>query len=312
MCLDSGRGRVVMFGGDGGFPVPGSLADTWEWDGTAWTLRSSAISPTARSGHAMAYDANRGRTVLYGGNWGTDTWEWDGTAWLQCTPATTQTGRTGCAMGYDTHRQRVVLFGGGGIPNVMFSDACEWDGTAWTGLFTSFTPEPRLNHAMCADPIRGHTVLFGGNAGRTVGTAYANDETWLLGSWSPTAASPVGNACYGSNGYPQLTSGTPHVGNRGFVLDLLATRPLSPCLFGIAAATQSLHLGGGCSLYLRDGTVLLPSSANANGFATVTLAIPMQPALRGWVLYAQGLVLDAGGAFSGLALTNGLHLLVGD
>ena len=42
----------------------GRLADTWEWDGTDWAQRSPARSPTPRYGHAMAYDATRGRITL--------------------------------------------------------------------------------------------------------------------------------------------------------------------------------------------------------------------------------------------------------
>jgi hypothetical protein len=40
--------------------------------------------PAARSFHAMAYDSDRSRTVLFGGQvtgeFLNDTWEWDGTA----------------------------------------------------------------------------------------------------------------------------------------------------------------------------------------------------------------------------------------
>ena len=32
IAFDSARGRVVLFGGSGGY----RLADTWEYDGTAW------------------------------------------------------------------------------------------------------------------------------------------------------------------------------------------------------------------------------------------------------------------------------------
>jgi len=45
--------------------------------------------PTARHSHAMAYDAARGVTVLFGGSTDFDigltdeTWEWNGTAWNQ-------------------------------------------------------------------------------------------------------------------------------------------------------------------------------------------------------------------------------------
>jgi hypothetical protein len=40
---------------------------TWELDGKNWTQRQD-IGPLARSGHAMSFDADRSRIVLFGGN----------------------------------------------------------------------------------------------------------------------------------------------------------------------------------------------------------------------------------------------------
>ena len=67
LAYDSSRGRVVMFGGTDS-SASRNLADTWEWDGTNWIQRAPATSPTARAGHAMAYDSIRGRVVLFGGS----------------------------------------------------------------------------------------------------------------------------------------------------------------------------------------------------------------------------------------------------
>jgi cysteine-rich repeat protein len=86
---DELRGRTVLFGGSSAGMF---LADTWEWDGSAWTDRTSATAsaPDRRYAHAMAYDAARGRTVLFAGtqyvstfaSFG-DTWLWDGVAWRE-------------------------------------------------------------------------------------------------------------------------------------------------------------------------------------------------------------------------------------
>ena len=80
--------RCVLYGG---FSTSGNqtLGDTWTWNGVAWSQRQPGISPTVRSSHAMAYDRQRARVVLFGG-WQNvynnyylgDTWEWDGTTWL--------------------------------------------------------------------------------------------------------------------------------------------------------------------------------------------------------------------------------------
>ena len=70
-----------------------------------WVLASGAGSPPFREGHAMAYDAARGRVVLFGGaneydvfDFG-DTWEWDGSAWVERTPAGSPPARFGHAHG---------------------------------------------------------------------------------------------------------------------------------------------------------------------------------------------------------------------
>jgi hypothetical protein len=84
MAFDSHTGRIVLFGGDHFLPYDlGESNDTWEWDGTQWSLDAPAAAPAVRSGQAMAYDANRDRVVVFGG-WNAatspatiygDTWE---------------------------------------------------------------------------------------------------------------------------------------------------------------------------------------------------------------------------------------------
>jgi hypothetical protein len=68
MAFDSQRGRTILFGGDHIQPYSlGESNDTWEWDGSQWTRDWTAAAPAIRSGHAMAYDSNRGRLVVFGG-----------------------------------------------------------------------------------------------------------------------------------------------------------------------------------------------------------------------------------------------------
>lgn len=53
-----------------------------------WTQRSN-FGPSPRAFHALAYDCNRKRVALFGGNSNQagsffgDTWEWDGSYWTQ-------------------------------------------------------------------------------------------------------------------------------------------------------------------------------------------------------------------------------------
>jgi hypothetical protein len=93
------------------------MGDTWEWDGTAWTERSTS-GPAAHYSHSLAYDSARGVTVLYGGVTPDassqimgDTWEWDGTAWTERSESG-PSFRYSHSLAYDSARAVTVLYGG--------------------------------------------------------------------------------------------------------------------------------------------------------------------------------------------------------
>jgi len=109
-----------------------------------WVQRGASYSgPAARNEHTMAYDAARGRTILFGGQGASGplaaTWEWDGMIWTQRFAGTSPAARVGHAVAYDSTRGRVVLFGGFGS-NTTMGDTWEWDGTACV------TSTPILTH----------------------------------------------------------------------------------------------------------------------------------------------------------------------
>jgi hypothetical protein len=64
MAWNNARRRLVMFGGFFGSSL---LADTWEWDGSAWSV-IDASGPSARVGHTMA--STQTGVVMIGGNVG--------------------------------------------------------------------------------------------------------------------------------------------------------------------------------------------------------------------------------------------------
>lgn len=138
-----------------------------------WTQRQD-IGPSARLGHALAYDAARSRTLLVGGDGlGTlynDTWLWDGESWTQVQDIG-PSGRAGHAIAYDSARQRVVLFGGRGTS--ALADTWEWDGEAWTQVEDT-GPSARSRHALAYDSSRSRVVLFGG----TDGSSGLLGDTW--------------------------------------------------------------------------------------------------------------------------------------
>jgi len=168
MVYDSGRGKVVLFGGDGGSSAT-SENDTWEYDGVNWTLVTTASSPSARGKHTMAYDSARGKVVMFGGFGGisigslNDTWEYDGVNWTEVTTTSIPIARQGQAMTYDSVRGKVVMFGGfaSGIINAL-NDTWEYDGVNWTQITTANPPSARDGHTMAYDSVRGKVVMFGG------------------------------------------------------------------------------------------------------------------------------------------------------
>ncbi|HUN82431.1 MAG TPA: hypothetical protein VMV81_13085, partial [Phycisphaerae bacterium] len=66
LAIDNQRNVAVLFGG---YSASGSNfynSETWEWNGAAWTRRST-VGPSRRAWSGMAYDGDRGVTVLFGG-----------------------------------------------------------------------------------------------------------------------------------------------------------------------------------------------------------------------------------------------------
>ncbi|MBK9386122.1 MAG: hypothetical protein IPN34_15020 [Planctomycetes bacterium] len=193
MAYDSARGVTVLFGGT--HATTGALLnDTWEWNGTTWNLRAPSMRPPSRNMHAMAYDAARGVTVLFGGlNHQSarfpDTWEWDGTNWTLRHDMAVNQERYLVAMAYDSARRRTVRFGGGGAGGV-WGDTWAWNGTTWS-LLTSFGPPARQNAQLAYDSVRDRMVLYAGegSSGYLQDTWEYDGATWLLRQ--PTTVPPI-------------------------------------------------------------------------------------------------------------------------
>jgi N-acetylneuraminic acid mutarotase len=195
-------GAFVLFGGIGG---PASsmfvdyLADTWRWDGAAWSEAASS-GPSAWAAASAASLNNT--VVLFGGFNGNvagsglsgDTWEWDGATWTRASaigPAPRQCAAMAPLDG------KVVLFGGlGGSDRYnpsSFSDTWTWDGQSWTEAATS-GPSARCKAA--AATLEGKVVvLFGGLDGKlaSLGDTWQWDgEAWI--QVSATGPSPRSGA----------------------------------------------------------------------------------------------------------------------
>ncbi len=148
--------------------------------------RRSAPTALRRCDTAVAYDAARGRLVLFGGYIGQDlrdTREWDGRDWHAFELDRSPPPRSSHAMAYASGRGRVVLFGGRGVDGPT-NDLWEWDGHHWLARTAEGAPPPRRWHALAYDAARGLLVLFGGFDGDVLG------DTWTWDGWGWTEAEP--------------------------------------------------------------------------------------------------------------------------
>jgi hypothetical protein len=198
MVYDSARQRVVLFGGADNNSVAND--ETWEWDGTDWTLKAPATKPPARTMHGMVYDSARQRVLLYGGapNGGSalsDTWAYDGVDWVEQHPAHGPGWRQEQGMAYDAARQRTVLYGGvTSSPGnwYLMQDTWEWDGNDWTQSLSASSVGVRRDFGMTWDPVTHLTILYGGN--RETGTpSDALTDTW---GWDGTSWTLLNNDEY--------------------------------------------------------------------------------------------------------------------
>ncbi|MFQ5599157.1 MAG: T9SS type A sorting domain-containing protein [Candidatus Krumholzibacteriia bacterium] len=187
MAYDASRGVTILFGGADAAGT--RLGDTWQWDGSAWTLLAPASSPSPRSGAVMTYDSDRQFMVLYGGHDGAsrlgETWEWRGTNW-QYIQTADSSPQTDMGLAYDANRHVTVRYGG--TTNTGRSRSTfEYAGTAWTLITNNSAPGYRSKLAMEFDAGLGSVVMFGGQA--PGGVLKSDTWTWDGTTWTQIATS---------------------------------------------------------------------------------------------------------------------------
>lgn len=151
-------------------------------------LNASLGPPSARRGHEVVYDAQRGEMILFGGgNFQcpdlrcNDTWAYDPQqdTWTNLTTGNHPGGRWAHAMAYDPHRNRTVMFGGidpgsGPPPPVPKTWAYYSSSNTWTSLQPASEPPIQTRHDMVYDASSDRFVLYGGVLRRGV-----TDDTWV-------------------------------------------------------------------------------------------------------------------------------------
>jgi hypothetical protein len=204
MAYDASQKKIVLFGGCAESACPDS--ETWIYDpaGNAWSRASPSTSPGPRWIHKMAYDADAGKVVLFGGVDRVsplgDTWTYDvaSNTWTNMSPPSSPRPRTEFSMTYDEANKVVVLFGGAGTGQGYEGDTWTYDARAnnWTNRTPSTTPGPRCCQAMAFDSALGRSIMFGWNLPPGGGPAWTYDAGTNRWEYLSPAAGPTPRALH--------------------------------------------------------------------------------------------------------------------
>ncbi len=173
--------RVVLFGGAIFVRGATEMMDetgVYDFNTNSWAFMNPSTRPSPRAGHAMAYDTESDRIILFGGFVGmpivyNDTWAYDlnTNTWTELTPKVAPSGRVGHTMAYDVESDRIILFGGSSARGDLDDTwAYDFNTNTWMDLSPSTRPSPRAWHATAYDRDSDRVVLFGG--------LESKDDTW--------------------------------------------------------------------------------------------------------------------------------------
>ncbi|MCB9871757.1 MAG: DUF5060 domain-containing protein [Planctomycetes bacterium] len=194
-----------------------------------------------------------------------------------------------CLANADYH---VVYLPAGGVAQL--------DLRATSGTFDVLWFDPRGGGALQV----GATPSVTGGAWRSLGAAPREPtRDWaILVRRSGPAATVVryGAGCPGTAALvPALaTAGVPALGAHAFAIRIEQARPAAAVVFALGDTRLGLPLAGGCTL-LADG-ILVPSTTDYAGRASLPLPVPFDVGLLGAKLCCSGAVEDPAGAYLGL------------
>jgi hypothetical protein len=325
LAYDAGRSRVVLFGGR---DPTYTLADTYEYDGVSWQLRSTGgtgaprgrgddlrqRAPARRAlrradGERTAQGLRRhlgvewlllGRGIRHHGAAGAD----DGRARVRPRARQVRAGRR-------VHGQRFGAEGNLGTEHGQL-----------VGDTTSTQPYAFDMPAMTYDPLRGRVVLCGVRSG----TSNSASECWeraVVASSQPQWTA-FGTGCAGSAGVPTLAPGLGQLPSLGKPFTVqVGNVPFGPLrlTYGMLGASNAAWSGvplpfdlgllgmPGCTLY-TGAEIVTPLTATG-GVASWTMTLPYDIGLIGARAYQQALIVDPGTNLLGMIVSNAGEIRLG-
>jgi hypothetical protein len=206
IVYDSGSDRIIMFGGWRSIFGDPAYSDTWEYDFNVntWVHTSPAIAPSNHSCHAIAYDAESDRTILFSGHrrggsttlesW-QETWAYDcdSNTWTNRSPSNMPSPRIASTMAYDSESDVIVLFGGlcdgGQFNNETW--VYDYNEDTWTNMDPPVGPSRRAAVAMAYDSQHDRVIMYGGGG----------YDVWPMNTYTGTWAYD-----YNSNTWTEMNS----------------------------------------------------------------------------------------------------------
>lgn len=165
------NGKVIFFS----YGDENSYVEVWEWDFETgiWEPKTVNGQKPGQGVHAIAYDSDRGKVILYGTSFSYSSfdptvWEWDveNSSWEGRYPVVGESPFAWySSAAYDSNRKKFVIFGG----IYLTEEDIIWEWDTETGIWENRTlpgvkPEKRLGHSMIFDDSRNKIVMLGGTS----------------------------------------------------------------------------------------------------------------------------------------------------
>lgn len=212
LAFDTVSSTLILFGGatatNQGHPPDGArLADTWAWNGHAWTQLQPPTSPPSLYGAQLVHDPASGRLLLLSGSGAIDptgallqqgSWSWTGETWQRAGDNPVQMAFPVAAADPSTH-QIVVggsdtgyngncgLRGQNSCPSLSPIDqpgAYMWNGATWAAV--KGQPPKWTGSGTAYDPMTRQVVSTGGAPQSGFQSTYAWDgRQWQVLSQTP-------------------------------------------------------------------------------------------------------------------------------